>query len=434
MYEVTTVLQLAASLGTFDSRAFVSGLFSHLSLREEQLLELSERAGSVRLTARVRADGARQAGAIAQALATQGLTERLLLGRALGVVVLAPPLVTVQVKIEDAGPPRSPPRPPLPPMPRPPETTPPPSLSPPPVTPYTDGEAAVSAAEEAEWPEGTMLAMGVTLGLVGFSVLLCLLCRKYGRRPPLPEWVERKLHSRIAASRKQRPMLSHGADVTPVVHAPMPWETGSQPLAIEMTAQGEGSSYDKADAAAEGGASAGGFYSPPVVGEGEVHAPVVLDVAAGGEGVPGGGHVDGYTYPSPQEAPPPPTPSLSDQQGHAAPGMAAAPDASPAVPTPVSARREAGEYDAGTGQPRPGARGGDGKRKVGKADRKSGSGQTLLPKALHPRGRQGCMTAPASTPQPVVYSVDEEGVGALPPTQSFARGEVRYTDEQMVTL
>ena len=50
-------------------------------------------------------------------------------------------------------------------------------------------------------------------------------------------------------------------------------------------------------------------------------------------------------------------------------------------------------------------------------------------------GRQGCVTVPTRAPEPAVYSVDEEGVGSLPPTQSFARGERRHTDEpQVVTL
>ena len=52
--------------------------------------------------------------------------------------------------------------------------------------------------------------------------------------------------------------------------------------------------------------------------------------------------------------------------------------------------------------------------------------------------KQGCMVNPAQAAPPVVYNVDEEGVGALPPTQSFARGEQRFVEEdggaQVVTL
>ena len=39
---------------------------------------------------------------------------------------------------------------------------------------------------------------------------------------------------------------------------------------------------------------------------------------------------------------------------------------------------------------------------------------------------------PTSTTEPAVYAVDEEGVGSLPPTESFSRGERRHTDEPMV--
>ena len=101
-------------------------------------------------------------------------------------------------------------------------------------------------------------------------------------------------------------------------------------------------------------------------------------------------------------------------------------EVAPEVVTTVSAMREPGST-AAEAQPGCASTSGGGKRKLGKAP---SSGASLLPRALNPR-RQGCMTAPVSSPPPVVYAVDEDGVGSLPPTQSFAQGERRYTDEEV---
>ena len=384
------VLLLASSLGDFDSRAFVAGLFSFLSLRDDQLLELSERAGSVHLTAMVRADGAAQAAAIAEALEANNQVQQLLLGRALGVLVLVPPVVTIEIKIEDAGPPRPPPRPPSPPPPTPPVLPPPTPPSGPPSAPLGQSDEAMSL--EAQRQRDMLLAVGATLGTVGLFVLVCLVCRRYGR---VPECMERRLGSQVLASRKQRPMLSHGAYVVPVVQAPMPWEREARPLQIEMTPQQDAEGASRA-AASDGD----GGYTPPTA-----------HTANPNQGGDGGGEA-GL--------------ALEEAQQPRADDVVAPQEVAPEVVTTVSAMREPGST-AAEAQPGCASTSGGGKRKLGKAP---SSGASLLPRALNPR-RQGCMTAPVSSPPPVVYAVDEDGVGSLPPTQSFAQGERRYTDEEV---
>ena len=213
----------------------------------------------------------------------------------------------------------------------------------------------------------------------------------------------------------------------------MPWEEGAQPLAIEMTEQGDG--YGEAYmppvlAGSDGGDGDDGYggvpsewqqqqqqpasWTPPVVDVGEVHAPTM------GRG--GGGYA--------------PPASFQQQPTAAMLGDASGEIEVPAVTT-VSATREpsraggagadgamAGGSDAGKSRERQRAEQGSGSKRR--------SGASLIPKARLPRGRQGCMTVPTSTPEPAVYTVDEEGVGSLPPTESFARGEKRHTDEPMV--
>ena len=63
---------------------------------------------------------------------------------------------------------------------------------------------------------------------------------------------------------------------------------------------------------------------------------------------------------------------------------------------------------------------------------KSGSKAALMgvKSALGTNSRR-CVINPAASAPPVVYNVDEEGVGALPPTQSFAQGGQRFVDEQV---
>lgn len=213
----------------------------------------------------------------------------------------------------------------------------------------------------------------------------------------------------------------------------MPWEEGARPLAIEMTEQGDG--YGEAYmppvlAGSDGGDGDDGYggvpsewqqqqqqpasWTPPVVDVGEVHAPTM------GRG--GGGYA--------------PPASFQQQPTAAMLGDASGEIEAPAVTT-VSATREpsraggagadgamAGGSDAGKSRERQRAEQGSGSKRR--------SGASLIPKARLPRGRQGCMTVPTSTPEPAVYTVDEEGVGSLPPTESFARGEKRHTDEPMV--
>ena len=179
----------------------------------------------------------------------------------------------------------------------------------------------------------------------------------------------------------------------------MPWEEGARPLAIEMTEQGDG--YSEAYmppvlAGSDGGDGDGrtsgapsewqqqeqpASWTPPVVDVGEVHAPTM------GRG--GGGYA--------------PPASFQQQPTTAMQGDAAGEIEAPTVTT-VSATREPSGAD---GSAAGGAR----------AEQGSGSKRraSLIPKPRLPRGRQGCMTVPTSTPEPAVYTVDGEGVGSLPP-------------------
>ena len=177
----------------------------------------------------------------------------------------------------------------------------------------------------------------------------------------------------------------------------MPWEEGARPLAIEMTEQvdGYGEAYvppvlagGDGDGAHGGAPSARGqqekrpaSWTPPVVDVGEVHAPSM------GHG--GGGDA--------------PRASLQQQPATAMLAGAAGEAKAPPVTT-VSATREPSGAD---GSAAGGAR----------AEQGSGSKRraSLIPKPRLPRGRQGCMTVPTSTPEPAVYTVDGEGVGSLPP-------------------
>ena len=196
----------------------------------------------------------------------------------------------------------------------------------------------------------------------------------------------------------------------------MPWEEGARPLAIEMTEQGDG--YGEAYmppvlAGGDGDGVHGGApserpqqeeppasWTPPVVDVGEVHAPSM--------GHAGGGDA--------------PRASLQQQPATAMLAGAAGEKEAPTVTT-VSATREPSGADGA-------AAGGAGAEQGSGSKRRAGA--SLIPKPRLPRGRQGCMTVPTSTPEPAVYAVDEEGVGSLPPTESFARGERRHTDEPMV--
>ena len=212
----------------------------------------------------------------------------------------------------------------------------------------------------------------------------------------------------------------------------MPWEEGARPLAIEMTEQGDG--YSEAYmppvlAGSDGGDGDGrtsgapsewqqqeqpASWTPPVVDVGEVHAPTM------GRG--GGGYA--------------PPASFQQQPTTAMQGDAAGEIEAPTVTTVSATREPSGADGAGAGGAAAGGSDAGGSRERRWAEQGSGSkrrsGTSLIPKARLPRGRQGCMTVPTSTPEPAVYTVDEEGVGSLPPTESFARGEVRHTDEPMV--
>ena len=199
----------------------------------------------------------------------------------------------------------------------------------------------------------------------------------------------------------------------------MPWEEGARPLAIEMTEQGDG--YGEAYmppvlAGGDGDGVHGGApfflgsrpqqeerpasWTPPVVDVGEVHAPSM--------GHAGGGDA--------------PRASLQQQPATAMLAGAAGEKEAPTVTT-VSATREPSGADGA-------AAGGAGAEQGSGSKRRAGA--SLIPKPRLPRGRQGCITVPTSTTEPAVYAVDEEGVGSLPPTESFARGERRHTDEPMV--
>lgn len=212
----------------------------------------------------------------------------------------------------------------------------------------------------------------------------------------------------------------------------MPWEEGARPLAIEMTEQGDG--YSEAYmppvlAGSDGGDGDGrtsgapsewqqqeqpASWTPPVVDVGEVHAPTM------GRG--GGGYAPPASF---QQQP---TTAMQDD--------AAGEIEAPTVTTVSATREPSGADGAGAGGAAAGGSDAGGSRERRRAEQGSGSkrrsGTSLIPKARLPRGRQGCMTVPTSTPEPAVYTVDEEGVGSLPPTESFARGEVRHTDEPMV--
>jgi len=213
----------------------------------------------------------------------------------------------------------------------------------------------------------------------------------------------------------------------------MPWEEGARPLAIEMTEQadGYGEAYvppvlagsDGGDGDGNnGGAPSEGqqqqqpaSWTPPVVDVGEVHAPTMGR---------GGG---GYASPA----------SFQQQPTTAMLGDAAGEMEAPTVTTVSATREPSGVDGAGAGvAAAAGGSNADGSRERRRAEQGSGSkrrsGASLIPKVRLPRGRQGCMTVPTSTPEPAVYTVDEEGIGSLPPTESFARGEVRHTDEPMV--
>ena len=196
----------------------------------------------------------------------------------------------------------------------------------------------------------------------------------------------------------------------------MPWEEGARPLAIEMTEQGDG--YGEAYmppvlAGGDGDGVHGGApserpqqeerpasWTPPVVDVGEVHAPSMGHAGGGGA----------------------PRARLEQQPATAMLAGAAGETEAPTVTT-VSATREPSGADGA-------AAGGAGAEQGSGSKRRAGA--SLIPKPRLPRGRQGCMTVPTSTPEPAVYAVDEEGVGSLPPTESFARGERRHTDEPMV--
>ena len=213
----------------------------------------------------------------------------------------------------------------------------------------------------------------------------------------------------------------------------MPWEEGAQPLAIEMTEQGDG--YGEAYmppvlAGSDGGDGDDGYggvpsewqqqqqqpasWTPPVVDVGEVHAPTM------GRG--GGGYA--------------PPASFQQQPTAAMLGDASGEIEAPAVTTVSATREPSRAGGAGADGAMAGGSDAGGSRERQRAEQGSGSkrrsGASLIPKARLPRGRQGCMTVPTSTPEPAVYTVDEEGVGSLPPTESFARGEKRHTDEPMV--
>ena len=213
----------------------------------------------------------------------------------------------------------------------------------------------------------------------------------------------------------------------------MPWEEGARPLAIEMTEQGDG--YGEAYmppvlAGSDGGDGDDGYggvpsewqqqqqqpasWTPPVVDVGEVHAPTM------GRG--GGGYA--------------PPASFQQQPTAAMLGDASGEIEAPAVTTVSATREPSRAGGAGADGAMAGGSDAGGSRERQRAEQGSGSkrrsGASLIPKARLPRGRQGCMTVPTSTPEPAVYTVDEEGVGSLPPTESFARGEVRHTDEPMV--
>ena len=212
----------------------------------------------------------------------------------------------------------------------------------------------------------------------------------------------------------------------------MPWEEGARPLAIEMTEQGDG--YGEAYmppvlAGSDGGDGDDGYggvpsewqqqqqpasWTPPVVDVGEVHAPTM------GRG--GGGYA--------------PPASFQQQPTAAMLGDASGEIEAPAVTTVSATREPSRAGGAGADGAMAGGSDAGGSRERQRAEQGSGSkrrsGASLIPKARLPRGRQGCMTVPTSTPEPAVYTVDEEGVGSLPPTESFARGEKRHTDEPMV--
>ena len=213
----------------------------------------------------------------------------------------------------------------------------------------------------------------------------------------------------------------------------MPWEEGARPLAIEMTEQGDG--YGEAYmppvlAGSDGGDGDDGYggvpsewqqqqqqpasWTPPVVDVGEVHAPTM------GRG--GGGYA--------------PPASFQQQPTAAMLGDASGEIEAPAVTTVSATREPSRAGGAGADGAMAGGSEAGGSRERQRAEQGSGSkrrsGASLIPKARLPRGRQGCMTVPTSTPEPAVYTVDEEGVGSLPPTESFARGEKRHTDEPMV--
>ena len=104
-YDVRIVLLLASSLAEFDSRAFTTHLFAHLSLRDDQLIELSERAGSIRLTAVARADDAAQADELVAALTVANPTELAALSVDLGITLLWDPEVTIEVRAVFDSPP-----------------------------------------------------------------------------------------------------------------------------------------------------------------------------------------------------------------------------------------------------------------------------------------------------------------------------------------
>ena len=199
----------------------------------------------------------------------------------------------------------------------------------------------------------------------------------------------------------------------------MPWEEGARPLAIEMTEQGDG--YGEAyrppvlaggdgDGVHSGAPSARpqqeerpASWTPPVVDVGEVRAPSMGHAGGGGA----------------------PRASLEQQPATAMLAGAAGETEAPTVTT-VSATREPSGADGA-------AAGGAGAEQGAGSKRRAGASR--IPKPRLPRGRQGCITAPTSTPEPAVYAVDEEGVGSLPPTGSVARGGRGHTDEPMgVTL
>ena len=403
-YDVRIVLLLASSLAEFDSRAFTTHLFAHLSLRDDQLIELSERAGSIRLTAVARADDAAQADELVAALTVANPTELASLSVDLGITLLWDPEVTIEVRAVFDSPP-SPPRPPPAAPPAPPR----------PPSPAAPGDAlddtsnlGTGGGGGGGLGGGGIAAIVLTLGLIATLVGSAYVCKRKG-------WsysFERRLQAASARrQRKPRPMLSHGADVVSVVEAPLPWEADARPAAIQGPSHAPSTSHQHIEMQEREHAGGGAF---------------------GGDG--GGDDDRGYSPPT-LDVTPQPTPQ----------------------PTVVSATRQEPETPPDnpfmgdlSGRMSDGGGGGDsggsssvplgGKRKKNRGMRGSGSSAALIGAAsvVGIKKKQGCMVNPSQTAPPVVYNVDEDGVGALPPTQSFARGEQRFVEEdgsaQVVTL